>query len=72
MGNPFNEEPYDLLRLDTRDIVDPPVASSICCAEEQGIVQFKKFVADRLVEWLTQFLSPSRKTNCCYSVATWL
>ena len=45
------EETKDLLRLDTRDIVNPAVASSVCCAEENGIEQFKKFVADRLVEW---------------------
>ena len=38
MGNLFMEEPKDLLRLDTRDIVDPTV-SSICCAEEKGIEQ---------------------------------
>ena len=37
MGNPFIEETKDLLRLDTTDIVDPAVASSICCAEEKGI-----------------------------------
>ena len=31
----------DLLRLDTRDVVDhPAIASSICCAGEKGIEQF--------------------------------
>ena len=43
------EEAKDLLRLDSRDIVNPAVASSICCAEEKGIKQFKMFVTDRLV-----------------------
>ena len=37
MGNPFMDETKDLLRLNTRDIVDPTVASSISCAEENGI-----------------------------------
>ena len=46
MGNPFMVKTKDLLRLDTRDIVDPAVASSICSAEEKGIEQIKKFVAD--------------------------
>ena len=41
------EETKDLLRLDTGDIVNPAVASSICCAEEKGIERFKNFVADR-------------------------
>ena len=63
MGNPF----MDLLRLYTRDIVDPAVASSICCAEEKGIEQFKKFVADRLVERSTPISEPIKKNNC-YSV----
>ena len=46
MGNPFMVKTKDLLRLDTRHIVDPAVASSICNAEVNEIEQFKKFVAD--------------------------
>ena len=45
-------------RLDTTDIVDPAVASSIFCAEEKGIEHFKKFVADNLVQWSTQISDP--------------
>ena len=30
MGNPFLVESTDLLRLDTRDILDAAVASSVC------------------------------------------
>ena len=41
MGNPFLEESKDLLRLDTRDIVDEAVVSSICQAAERGKEQFR-------------------------------
>jgi len=36
MGNHFMEESKDLLRLDTRDIMDKTAASVICQAEEMG------------------------------------
>ena len=58
MGNPFVEEKKQPTRLDTTDIVDPAVASSIFCAEEKGIEHFKKFVADSLVQWSTQISDP--------------
>ena len=44
MGNPFLEESKDLLKLDTRDIVDAAVASSICQADETGKKQYQIFV----------------------------
>ena len=50
MGNPFLEESKDLLRVDTRDIVDSAVASSICQAEEIGKKQYQTFVTERLLE----------------------
>ena len=46
MGNPFLEENKDLLRLDTRDIVDEAVASSICQAAERGKEQFQAYVTN--------------------------
>ena len=36
MGNPFLEESKDLLRIDTRDIIDPAVASPVDQAENVG------------------------------------
>ena len=57
------EEIKDLLRLDTRDIVNPAVASSVCCAEEKGIERFQKFVADRLVEWSTPISEHIKKNK---------
>ena len=35
MGNLFLEGTQDLLRLDTRDVMDSAVASSICSAEKK-------------------------------------
>ena len=40
MGNPFLEDSKDLLALNTRDIADTAVASSVCCAEETGKNQY--------------------------------
>ena len=50
MGNPFLEERNDLLRLDTGDIVDPVVASSVGTAEKIGQQQYQSYVHDRLLE----------------------
>ena len=47
MGNPFLEESKDLLKLDTRDIIDSAVASSICQAEEIGKKQYQTFVTEK-------------------------
>ena len=57
------EKTKDLLRLDSRDIVNPAVASSICCAEEKGMEQFKKFVADRLVKQSTPISEHIKKNK---------
>ena len=43
--------------------IDPAVASPICCAEEKGIEQFKKFVVDRIVERSTPISEPIKKNN---------
>ena len=58
MGNPFLEESRDLLRLDTRDIVDEAVASLICQAAERGKEQFQAFVTNRLIEGSTPHAEP--------------
>lgn len=63
MGNPFLEESKDLLRLDTRDIVDESVASSICQAEETGKKQFQDFVINRLNEGSTPLAEPIKKNK---------
>lgn len=36
MGNPFLEETKDLLKLDTRDIIDPSLVSSIFSRRERN------------------------------------
>ena len=50
MGNPFLEEIKDLLRVDTRDIVDSAVASAICQAEEIGKKQYQTFETARTIK----------------------
>ena len=63
MGNPFMEESNDLLRLDTRNILDPAVASSICNAEEKGKEQYQNFETDRLLEQTTSLSEPIKKNK---------
>ena len=46
----FHGETTDLLRLDTRDIIDPAVVSSVYQAKMLGQKQYQTFVTDRLVE----------------------
>ena len=50
LGNPFMEESGDLLVLDTRDIADPTVVTTVRGIEKKGHDQFDSFVTDRLVE----------------------
>ena len=63
MGNPFLEETKDLLKLDTRDIIDPAVVSSVCSAEEKGHEQYQTFVAERLQEQSTPISEPIKKNK---------
>ena len=41
MDNPFLEGTQDLLSLDTRDVIDSAVASSVCSAEKKGVEQYQ-------------------------------
>ena len=50
LGNPFKEESGDLLVLDTRDIADPAVVTTVRGIEKKGHDQYDSFVTDRLVE----------------------
>ena len=63
MGNPFLEESKDLMRLDTRDIADPNVVSTVQQAEEIGKKQYKTFVADRLQERTVPLTEPIKKNK---------
>lgn len=63
MGNPFLEETKDLLKLDTRDIVDPAVVSSICSAEKKGLEQYQSFVAERFQEQSKPISEPIKKNK---------
>ena len=57
------EESNDLLRLDTRDIVDTSVASSIYQAEDIGKKQYLTFITERLIERTTPLSEPITKNK---------
>ncbi len=61
MGNPLLEETTDLLRLGTRDIMDPKVVSAVRQAEEVGQQRYQVFVSDRLLERSSHILEPIKK-----------
>uniref|UniRef100_A0A1X7T7W9 Tesmin/TSO1-like CXC domain-containing protein n=1 Tax=Amphimedon queenslandica TaxID=400682 RepID=A0A1X7T7W9_AMPQE len=63
MENPFLEESKDLLRLDTKDIMDEVVVSSICHAEEKGKEQYHTFVTNRLAHRITPLSDPIKKNK---------
>ncbi len=63
MGSPFLEGSKDLLRLDTGDIVDTAVASSVCQVEEIGKNQNRTYVTDRLLERSTPLSEPIKKNK---------
>ena len=63
MGKPFLEESKDLLKLDTRDIMDIAVVNSIFQAEKTGIEQYQAFTADRLQTRITSLSEPIRKNK---------
>ena len=48
MGNPFRENTQDLLVLDTRDIMETPVAETVRKIESLGEEQYTKSVEERL------------------------
>ena len=57
MGNPFLEETKDLpvMRLDTRDIIDSAVITSVFQVEEQ---QYETFHMDLLLQHTTPISGP--------------
>ena len=63
MGNPFEEESKDLLRLDTRDIIDPAVADYLGQVEEIGQKQYEVFMTNRLIEQSVPLSEPIKKNK---------
>ena len=63
LGNPFLEESNDLLRLDTKDIIDPLVAASLGQAEALGKQQYQEFVKERLLQRSVHISEPIKKNN---------
>ena len=48
IGNPFTDAFPELVNIHSRDCANDAVAASICCIEETGKRQYKKYVEDRL------------------------
>ena len=63
MGNPFMEESKDLLRLDSRDIIDPVVACNIHKAKDVGQKQYDAVITDRLLEQSVPFSEQIKKNK---------
>ena len=63
MGNPFCDESKDLLVLDSRDLADPAVISSIRQIEKLGQEQYDTYVNERLVNQTKPITDPIKKNN---------
>ena len=58
-GNPCMEEAKELMRLDTRHIIDPAVIASI----ETGKQQYDSFITDHLFAKTTPIAEPIKKNK---------
>ena len=65
MGNPFVEESNDVLRLQTRDIMDQSVVEFIGHAEQLAQEQYKSFVTDRLLNCKKPIKDPIQRNKVC-------
>jgi hypothetical protein len=63
MGNPFLKETTDLLRLDTRDIIDPAAVSSIILCQAKTLGQKQTFVTNQLVDQKTPINEAIKKNK---------
>ena len=63
MGNPFLENSGDLLVLDSRNIADTAVASTIQQIEKLGRDQYEMFVEERLVERTKAITDPIKRNS---------
>ena len=63
MGNPFLESTSDLLVLDTRDIVDPAVTTTLNEIEEIGRQQYEVYVTERLSNRTKAITEPIKRNS---------
>ena len=63
MGNPFSDESNDLLVLDTKDLADPTVISTMRKLEKAGKQQYETFVNERLVTQSRPVNDPIKRNN---------
>lgn len=65
MGNPFQEQSADLLRLDTKDVADPALASMVSSHHTRGRSQFKAFM-DGLKKDTSSFYQVIKKNTVSF------
>ena len=63
MGNPFVEESQDLIVLDSKDIADPTVVTTVKQVASLGEEQFETFVNDRLKQRTTPLSEPIKRNK---------
>ena len=63
LGNPFMEDSSDLLVLDTRDIADPAIVTTMRGIEKMGQDQYDSYVTERLINRTTP-VSDTISKNC--------
>ena len=63
MGNPFMEDSGDLLTLDTKDIMEEPVVSSVRNVVNLGQTQYSLFVQERFLERSKPINEPIKKNK---------
>lgn len=63
MGNPFLEESGELMKLDTHDVVDQRVKTTLETMESVGQDQYEEYVKSVLIERTKPIQSPIKKNN---------
>ena len=63
MENPFRHPSFDLIVLDTQDVANSSVVSTVNKGKRIGQDSFDAFVVSQLVKRETSFFEPSHKNN---------
>ena len=65
IGNPFQDEPSDLLSLDTKNIADPSLPKLVAIHNERGLKQFEVFLGGLHNEECS-FYNPIKKNKVAF------
>ena len=66
-GNPFAESHKDLIVLDTQDIVDESVVTTVLTIHDIGKKQFQTFMTERVIERQTSLFQPIKANKFLFS-----